>query len=75
MKTDFKKSKNLAGIEKSTRDDWSNIDELVDRIKTAIEEKDADSLPWLQLEVHTRSLIMLKMLDWKMWEIYSKFIK
>lgn len=78
----FKKSMNLAGqapgpskIEKSTKDDWMDLDELVDRINLAIEEKDVDSLPWLQLEIQTRSLVMLRMIDWKMWEIYNKFVK
>jgi len=89
MKTDlnsgstlFKKSRNPAGqapgpatIEKSTKDETMVLDELVDRINLAIEEKDVDALPWLQLEIQTRSLIMLRMIDWKMWEIYNKFVK
>lgn len=51
----------------------SDIDDLLIRINKAIEEKDAKALPWLQLEVQSRSLVLLTMIDWKLWEVYNRF--
>lgn len=88
MKTDltgqsslFRKSQSL-NLSRNTcptdeapdKSDYTDIDDLVSKISLAIANRDVEQLPWLQLELQTRSLIMLNMIDWKMWEIYSKFV-
>ncbi len=89
MKTDLNSSANLfkktqtfesrkAGpgtIEKPARDNYMDLDELIARINLAIEERNTDEVVWLNLEIQTRTLIMLRMIDWKMWEIYNKFVR
>jgi hypothetical protein len=52
----------------------NDIEDLIIRLNKAIDEKDEKSIPWLQLEVQARSLILLNMIDWKLWEVYNKFV-
>lgn len=77
----FKKSRTVVDqieskeIEKSANTDYTDIDELIERANKAIADRDEDQLRWLQFEIHARTLIFLKMIDWKMWEVYNKFIR
>lgn len=87
MKTDlnngsslFKKSKVVVhkidqDIEKAANEDYTDVDDLLDRVQEAIAKRDEESLRWLQLEVQTRTMVFLKIIDWKMWEIYNKFVR
>ena len=73
MKTDltgqsslFRKSQSL-NLSRNTcptdeapdKSDYTDIDDLVSKINLAIANRDVEQLPWLQLELQTRSLIML----------------
>lgn len=62
-------------LEKSANQDYTDIDELIGRVTAAIKSKNEDELRWLQLEVQLHTMIFLKMIDWKMWEIHKKFVK
>lgn len=50
-------------------------DDLLERVQLAIEKKDEDQLKWLQLELQVRSTLFLEKIDWKLWEIYAKYVK
>lgn len=55
----------------------SNIDleNLLYRMNMAIDKNDEAALPWLQTEIQLRTYMMIKDIDWKLWEIYNKFVK
>lgn len=89
MKTDlnqegsslFRKSKKVlqqvqnSEIERSANGDYTDIDDLVDRTMDAIKNRKEEDLPYLQVELQMWTLVFLKMIDWKMWEIHNKFVK
>lgn len=52
-----------------------DFESLIMRVTKAIEDKDEAALPWLQLEMQMQSLMFLRMIDWKIWEFYTKFVK
>lgn len=59
----------------SASDEYLDINELVARANSAINERDAESLPWLQLEIQVKTMMYLKLIDWKMWEIHNRYVK
>lgn len=52
-----------------------DADTLLYRMNMAIDKNDVSALPWLQAQIQMSSFLMLKDIDWKLWEIYNKFVK
>jgi hypothetical protein len=50
-------------------------DDLIERVQLAIENKNEEQLKWLQLELQVRSTLLLEKIDWKLWEIYAKYVR
>ena len=48
------------------------IEDLLDRVNQAITEKDEAALPWLQLEIQARSLVLLRLMDRKITKFYDQ---
>ena len=77
----FKKSKitvrsiEETEMEKAVNKDYTDVDDLIERVNAAIESRNEDEVKWLQLELQMRTMIFMKIIDWKMWEIYNKFVK
>jgi hypothetical protein len=59
---------------KSVSESNMDLENLLYRMNMAIDKNDVSALPWLQAEIQMRSFLMLKDIDWKLWEIYSKFV-
>jgi hypothetical protein len=48
------------------------IEDLLDRVNQAITDRDQDALPWLQLEIQARSLLLLRLMDRKITKFYDQ---
>ena len=48
---------------------------LLVHVELAIAKKDPDDAIWLNMELQSKNLLMLKAIDWKLWEMYNKFVR
>ena len=63
---------NGLATETSTNSEVITEKELITLFAKVKAEKSADNLTILQLELQMQSLLALKAIDWKLWELYKK---
>jgi hypothetical protein len=52
-----------------------DLRKLLVTAELALASRNPEDIPWITMDLQAKTLLMLKAIDWKLWEMYNKFVR